>query len=82
MEGSDFVGSVALQGLLRRTNVLLAMTRVRREVRARCREVNHPEPFLLKRPTPPAEGNGGDCNLKGGLLLKGAATSWVRHFLQ
>ncbi|HAV02048.1 MAG TPA: hypothetical protein DCW95_02430 [Chryseobacterium sp.] len=33
---------------------------VRREGGARCREVNHPEPFLAKRPNPPQEGNGGE----------------------
>jgi len=51
--------------------VLLAMTGVSWKGRGRCREVNHPEPFLMKRPTPPEEGNGGDCNLKGALLLRG-----------
>jgi len=47
------------------------MTGVSWKGRGRCREVNHPEPFLMKRPTPPEEGNGGDCNLKGALPLRG-----------
>jgi len=47
------------------------MTRVSWKGRGRCREVNHPEPFLMKRPTPPEEGNGGDCNLKGAMPLRG-----------
>ena len=62
--------AMPLRGLLRRTCVLLAMTRVSWKGRGRCREVNHPEPFLMKRPTPPQEGNGGDCNLKESMLLR------------
>ncbi len=71
--GGDYnlKGMLLFRGLLRRTCVLLAMTRVSWKGRGRCREVNHPEPFLMKRPTPPQEGNGGDYNLKGALPLRG-----------
>jgi len=46
-------GMLLFRGLLRRTCVLLAMTRVSWKGRGRCREVHHPEPFLTKSPTPP-----------------------------
>jgi len=47
-------------GVLRRAVALLAMTGEGWKGRGRCREVNHPEPFLMKRPAFPQEGNGGE----------------------
>ncbi len=59
--------ALLLRGLVRRAKALLAMTGVRWKGEGCCREVNHPEPFLTKRPTPPKEGN------KVGLCFEGSA---------